>query len=270
MIDIKQKCQHHLWLLTGTAEGHLFADSLLKAGWKITVSVVSERASIPYQKFSSLNILVGPLKSEDEIRRIILNERINNNGFYCVIDLTHPFALQITPSISKVCRELDQAYIRYERSVGHDSNASFIESFKDLDNYELENKSILLAIGSRSLQEAILITQALGAKVYARILANPESLKKTLSTSIDKENFAVLNPSIYSNGVIEKALVRKWSIDGVVCRESGGATEILWRKISLIMGIKLWLLKRPIKYEMIDSINTYEKLIERLNLIKIK
>ena len=51
-MDIRKKCQPHLWLLTGTGEGHVFAKSLLKEGWKITVSVVSERASIPYEKLN--------------------------------------------------------------------------------------------------------------------------------------------------------------------------------------------------------------------------
>ena len=55
-----------------------------------------------------------------------------------------------------------------------------------------------------------------GANVYARVLANPESIRKTLSSSIQKTNFAVLNTSVSSNGKIEKALVRKWNIDGVI------------------------------------------------------
>ena len=58
-MDIREKCQPHLWLLTGTGEGHVFAESLLKEGWKITVSVVSERASIPYEKLNLENILIG-------------------------------------------------------------------------------------------------------------------------------------------------------------------------------------------------------------------
>ena len=57
-MDVRGKCQSHLWLLTGTGEGHTFAESLLKEGWKITVSVVSERASIPYEKFDIENILI--------------------------------------------------------------------------------------------------------------------------------------------------------------------------------------------------------------------
>ena len=92
-----------------------------------------------------------------------------------------------------------------------------------------------------------------GANVYARVLANPESIRKTLSSSIQKTNFAVLNPSVSSNGKIEKALVRKWNIAGVICRQSGGSNEILWHRICLSMKINLWLLERPTEFKNINS-----------------
>ena len=270
MIDIRKKCQSHLWLLTGTGEGYIFAKSLLKEGWKITVSVVSDRASIPYEKLNVEKILVGALISEDEIRSVILNARNNQTGFHCVIDLTHPFATKITPTILKICKELEQPFIRYERPIDNISNAFLIKKFSDLGCYNLRNKSILFALGVRQLQENLIFARALGANVYARVLANPESIKKTLSSSILKTNFAVLNPSISSEGQIEKALIRKWDIDGVVCRQSGGMNEMLWHRICSSMGIDLWLLKRPYKIQYINSIDNYEDLLKRLKSINME
>ncbi len=269
-MDIRENCQPHLWLLTGTGEGHLFAKSLLNEGWKITVSVVSERASLPYEKLNLEKILIGALISEEEIRSIILNARNNQNEFDCVVDLTHPFAIKITPTISKVCKELGQPFIRYERPIDNISNAFLIKKFRDIGNYDLKNKSILLALGVRHLQEALTFVRDSGANVYARILANPESIRKTLSSSIKKTNFAILNPSASSNGKIEKALVRKWNIDGVICRQSGGSNEILWHKICSSMGIHLWLLERPYKVQNINSIDNYDKLIKRLKSISME
>ena len=268
-MEIREKCQRHLWLLTGTGEGHVFAKYLLKEGWKITVSVVSYRASIPYEKLNLENILIGALISEREIRSVILNARKNKDGFHCVIDMTHPFATKITPTISKVCNELGQPFIRYERPIDNISNAFLIKKFSDLGNYNLKNKSILFALGSRHLQEALIFARELGANVYARILANPESIKKTLSSSILKTNFAILSPSFSSDGEIEKALIRKWSIDGVVCRQSGGKTEKLWQKVCLSMGINLFLLERPAMLKCINAIDNYEKLSKTLKSISM-
>ncbi len=266
-MEIREKCQPHLWLLTGTGEGYVFAKSLLKEDWKITVSVVSNRASIPYEKLNLEKILIGALISEEEIRNVILNARSHENGFYCVVDLTHPFAINITRSITKVCKELDQPFIRYERNIENISNAFLIEKFSDLKNYDLKNKSILLALGVRHLQEALLVARNSGANVYARVLANPESIRKILASSIKKSNFAILNPSVSSDGEIEKALIRKWNIAGVVCRQSGGRNEILWHRICLSMGINLWMLERPTKFKNINSVDSYDKLIKRLRSI---
>ena len=269
-MEIRKKCQPHLWLLTGTGEGYVFARSLLKEGWKITVSVVSYRASIPYRKLNLEKILIGALIGEQDIRSVILKERSNQSGFFCVIDLTHPFATKITPTISKVCKELDQPFIRYERPIDDILNAFLIKNLSDLGNYNLAKKSILFALGVRHLQEGIVLARGLGANVYARILANPESIKKTLSLSILETNFAVLNPSVSSDGEIEKALIRKWSIDGVVCRQSGGKTEGLWQSVCSSMGIDLFLLKRPAQIQCINSIDNYEKLIKSLKSINME
>ena len=266
-MEIRKKCQSHLWLLTGTGEGHVFAKALLKDGWKITVSVVSERAAIPYGKLNIEEILIGALTSEEDIRSVILNARNYQTGFYCVIDLTHPFATKITPTISKICKELDQPFIRYERPIRNTSNAFLIKKFSDLGDYDLKNKSILFAVGVKHLKEALSITRDLEANFYARVLANPESIKKTLSSSILKTNCAILNPSSFGEGGIEKALIRKWEIDGIVCRQSGGRTEMLWQSISSSMGINLWLLERPCKHEQINQIDNYQKLIKKLESI---
>ena len=269
-MDIRKKCQRHLWLLTGTGEGHVFAKSLLKDGWKITVSVVSCRASIPYEKLNLEQILIGALIGEEEIRSVILNARNNQDGFFCVIDLTHPFAKEITPTISKVCKELEQPFIRYERQLNNISNAFLINNLSDLGNYNLRNKSILLALGVRHLEEALIVVRGLGANSYARILANPESIKKTLSSSILKTNLAILNPLTSNDGEIEKALIRKWNINGVLCRQSGGKTERLWQRVCSVMDIDLFLLKRPAKLQYINSIDSYENLVKRLKSISME
>ena len=269
-MDIGKKCQPHLWLLTGTGEGHVFAKYLLEDGWRITVSVVSCKASIPYEKLNLERILIGALVTEKDIVSVILNSRINQNGFHCVVDLTHPFAVKITRSISRVCEKLGQPFIRYERTIDNISNAFLIKKFSDLGDYNLKNKSILLAVGVRHLQEVLNYLKKSGGNIYARVLANPESIRKTLSSSIQKTNFAVLNPSSSCNGKIEKALLRKWNISDVICRQSGGPNEILWHRICDDMCINLWMLERPAAIKYINSVDSYEKLINRLNSIIIE
>ena len=107
-----------------------------------------------------------------------------------MIDLTHPFAIKITSALSKVCTSMHQPFIRYERPIENFSNAFLIKEFSDLCNYDLKNKSILFAVGVRYLQDGLIFARGSGANVYARILANPVSIRKTLSSSINKTNYA--------------------------------------------------------------------------------
>ena len=89
-------------------------------------------------------------------------------------------------------------------------------------------------------------------------------------SSIKKSNFAILNPSVSSDGEIEKALIRKWNIAGVVCRQSGGRNEILWHQICLSTGLNLWMLERPSECKNINSVDSYEKLIIKLKSISME
>jgi precorrin-6x reductase len=44
---------------------------------------------------------------------------------------------------------------------------------------------------------------------------------------------------------IEAALCRRWRIEAVLCRRSGGPSETHWRQISAALGLRLLLLERP-------------------------
>ena len=113
MIDIRKKCQSHLWLLTGTGEGYIFAKSLLKEGWKITVSVVSDRASIPYEKLNIEKILdlfsgVGSLGIEALSRGAAHLTAVENNSSVFKILLNN---------ITHICKDDDVEL--YRKSTEH-------------------------------------------------------------------------------------------------------------------------------------------------------
>ena len=92
-------------------------------------------------------------------------------------------------------------------------------------------------------------------------------IELTLSGNKSPTLLSVLDQTASAAG---SRLLRRWLIDGVVCRQSGGETEKLWHRISSRMGIKLWLLARPFNCERIESINTIESnLITMLPDLKI-
>ena len=61
----------------------------------------------------------------------------------------------------------------------------------------MQNKNILLAIGTRQLDDIARYYIDAGANVFARIIASPESILNAFSSCIKNSNIAILNPSKY-------------------------------------------------------------------------
>ncbi len=269
-MQIGTNCQQkkHIWLLSGTGEGPFLASLLIKQGCEVTVSIVSFQASIPYLDIPVKDILIGPLDGLEGIKKIIKNARLQNNAFDCVVDATHPFATRITSNLNLACQELEQFRIRFERPFELGSRANLIQDFQDLEVFDLKGQRILFAIGARHLREAVFSAQKAGSEVFARILANPDSLRNALKSKIPQHHLALLNPKKTDlDFSFEAALCRRWNISGVVCRQSGGITERLWREITNKYKLNLWMLSRPMPCSNDNSVRTVDELLQSLSLI---
>ena len=98
----------HIWLLSGIGEGHCLAKVLADEGWEVTVSVVNDSASLPYQEMRLRAIHIGPLHGVEGIKRVLQDAASLHNGFHWVIDATHPFALEISTNLQNACEDFDQ------------------------------------------------------------------------------------------------------------------------------------------------------------------
>ena len=73
-MHLQKNCHKHIWLLSGTGEGPVLAEAFLKKGWRVTVSVVSRKASIEYSHLPLKNLYVGALEDDDAIKQVIEDE----------------------------------------------------------------------------------------------------------------------------------------------------------------------------------------------------
>lgn len=257
--------QGHIWLLSGTSEGPAIAKALIANAWKVTVTVVSFQASLAYEGISLDELKIGPLKGTQGIERFIKESELLNKKFAWVVDATHPFAELISSSLQEACKKLDQPLLRFERPLEDNNSATFINSFRELAFSDLNDQRLLMAIGSRNLKEAVDVAQESGAKVFARVLPTPESLRNALATSLDSNDLALVRPNLEGTlGNLELALCDKWAITGVLCRQSGGPVEKLWRKVTQEKKLKLWLISRPTCDYYVEKIYNCNELIMRL------
>ena len=263
----RKNCQRHLWLLTGTGEGPCLAKAFIRKGWKVSVSVVSYEASLSYFGLGPESLLVGKLEGVEGISAVLENADKTHKRFDCIIDATHPFACEISANLKTATSTHGLRLIRYECFCENFAEAKIIKSFEDLANFNLAGQKLLLAIGSKYLSEAVIGVRNAGAIPFARVLPRVGSLTKSLSSQLPEDNLAVLQPiKAGALGLLEEALCRKWSIDGVLCRQSGGLTQEIWQSICSKQKIDLFMIARPSCPSGIEVANTLEVLFKYLDV----
>lgn len=235
-----------IWLVSGTGEGPGLAQALLARGWRLQVSVVTAAAVRAYPPHPALRLQVGALEGKTAIRAQL--EQLRPRW---LVDGSHPFARLISAQLEAASRHSGQPLLRLERPTLGSSGeaATLLARLENLASLNLQGERLLLAIGSRHLAAALKASNA--AAHYARILDNPTSLQLALAAGMAPERLACLRPGLGDrnglpdSGGLERALCRHWGISAVLCRQSGGATEQLWRRLAGELGLRLLLLQRP-------------------------
>ena len=257
-----ENCHENVWILSGTSDGPSLAKRLLDLNYSVFASVVTFRASKSYSNHPKLHIITGKLIKREEIV-----EFIRKNKIKLVIDATHPFALIISEKLKSVCNEINTPFLVFEREslINKSSNFHYISNLKDIDKSDLKNKNILLAIGSRSLNDTANYYMNCGANVFARIFPIQESVSKAFGSCIKNSNIAILEPSKKKLCILEKQLCKFWHIDYVLCRESGSYSQKNWEEIIMGTQMKLFLVRRPeSKNNKSNIFSEYQRLIDHI------
>ena len=255
-------CYKNVWILSGTSDGPVIANRLLELNYSVFASVLTYKARQAYIENPKLHIITGKLNNKDQIINFI-----NKNKITCVVDATHPFAVIISKNLNDACKEINTPLLLFERKslINKTNNFFYIDDLKDINNVDIKNKNILLAIGSRYLNDTANYYMNCEANVFTRVLPTHESITKAFASFIKNSNIAILEPSKNNKSILEKKLCDFWEIDYVLCRESGSYSQKNWESIVSGSKMKLFLVKRPkFKNDYSYSFNQYEDLINHI------
>ncbi len=258
----QEKCYENVWILSGTSDGPVLANRLLELNYSVFASVLTYKAGQAYIENPKLHIITGKLKNKDEIINFIKKNKIK-----CVIDATHPFAEIISENLNNACKAIKIPLLLFERKslISETNNFFYIDDLKDINKVDLENKNILLAIGSRLLNDTARYYMKCKANVFTRVLPTNESITKAFGSCIKNSNIAILEPSKNNENILEKKLCDFWEIDYVLCRESGSYSQKNWESIVSGSKMRLFLVKRPkVKNDYSYSFNQYHNLINHI------
>lgn len=234
-----------IWLVAGTGEGPPLAAALLRLGWRVTVSVVGEAATRPYRRDPRLEIRVGALAGTAAISLTLERARLSGSPYHWVIDATHPFATRISADLARLCRDRAQPLLRLRRPQLAPPPGLRLTELGDLEalgSLDLRSERLLLAIGARHLAQAVRLAGA--ERAFARVLPNPLALQLARAAGLPDARLACQRPG-GGGWAIEQALLRRWRITAVLCRQSGGSTERGWQTLCAAAGAHLLLLRRP-------------------------
>ena len=257
-----ENCYENVWILSGTSDGPVIANRLLELNYSVFASVLTYKAGQAYIENPKLHIITGRLNNKYEIINFIKKNQIK-----FVVDATHPFAMLISKNLNNACKEINTPLLVFERKslINNTNNFIYINDLKDINKSDLEKKNILLAIGSRFLNDTANYYMNCKANVFARVLPTCESITKAFGSCIKNSNIAILEPSKSEDGILEKKLCDFWEIDYVLCRESGSYSQKNWERIISGSKMKLFLVKRPkLTNNYSYSFNQYEDLIDHI------
>jgi precorrin-6A/cobalt-precorrin-6A reductase len=237
-----------LWLISGTGEGPPLATGLLACGWRLRVSVVTAAAARAYPIHPDLELAIGALGEgateapEVVLARELQRARKQGDPFRWLVDASHPFARRISATLAAACAAERQPLLRLQRPGLSPGRALLLDDLPALTDHIRRGERLLLAIGARRLAEAIRLSPL--ALHHARVLPAPQALRQALAAGLATDRLACLRPSLASEP-IELALCRRWGIDVVLCRQSGGESEGRWHRVSQALNLRLLLLRRP-------------------------
>ena len=238
-----------IWIIGGTSEAVELAERMgNRYRYLITAATDREKEFI-----ENRNLVVCRMGEAD------LEDFINRNSIKLIIDVSHPYAFEVTRNAKEAAAKCRIEYIRYVRRkaedtegcIGFDSVRSCLEFLKTVRG------CVFFTTGSKNIRD---FESARGQNRFVyRVLPAAESLKECTDNKVKmKDTIAALGP--FSED-FNAAMFREYGADYVVMKDSGkqGGTDEKIRACRKL-GVKAVIISR--KEE--DGISNMEDIMKRL------
>lgn len=247
-----------IWVIGGTKDSRVFLEKFASADKNIVVSTATEYGG---------KLLEGlPVKVVSERLPLeLMREFVEKNSIKTIVDISHPYAFEVSKNAMKVAEEFSIAYYRFEREEIHiiPNRFSEFQNINDLLEYcdKLEG-NILVTLGSNNIEHFSKLKNL--EKFYFRILPKWDMVKKCEDNGILPKNIIAMQGPFSLN--MNKAMIEQLNIKYLVTKK-GGVTGGEREKIDACneKGIEVILLEKPeIQYP-----NCYRNIDDLIKNIKL-
>jgi precorrin-6x reductase len=160
----------------GTSEEHGLIEQLLTLSCAVTVSVASEYGkTLIKSDVPNMTVHAGRLDMKQIVRMI------QDGGYSCIIDATHPYATEVTKNIRSAAFETGIPYFRLKRDGSELYGVTVVASTGEAaERLKTIYGNILLTTGSKELAAFTEIPDY-KTRLYPRVLPAVESIEACLS-----------------------------------------------------------------------------------------
>lgn len=228
-------------VISGTGDGRELVEELKKQGCKMLVSVTTDYGK---DLIENNDIIVNTVPLDlDEMTNLIRHKNIR-----CIVDASHPYAVNVSRNAMEAARKAGIVYIRYERPSAllplYDK-LFLVNSYEEAAAKARQlGTNIFLTTGSRHVK-IFKQHSALGEqRLIARVLPQVKSIEDCLTAGfVPKDIVAVQGPFSHE---FNKAMFAAYAAEVVVMKNSGsiGGTDT---KLTAAMelGLSIVVIDRP-------------------------
>lgn len=205
-----------LLIFGGTSEEHDLLEALEPFGLETILCVASDYGRMMAPEGNRrLRVRTGRLDANQ------IGALIRREGFFCVIDSTHPYAVEATKNIKAAALETGISYLRLLREKSDTDSAIVVRSIgeaaKALDK---SSGNVLLTTGSKELS-AFTGVRDFAHRLYARVLPTAESINACLENGfLPHHIIAMHGPFSHELNI---AIMRQFDIRLLVTKDGGRA-----------------------------------------------
>lgn len=227
-----------IWVIGGTKDSRVFLGKFASADKNIIVSTATEYGG---------KLLEGlPVKVVSERLPLeLMRGFVEKNSIKTIVDISHPYAFEVSKNAMKVAEEFSIAYYRFEREEIHiiPDRFSEFQNINDLLEYcDKLDENILVTLGSNNIEHFSKLKNL--EKFYFRILPKWDMVKRCEDNGILPKNIIAMQGPFSLN--MNKAMIEQLNIKYLVTKK-GGVTGGEREKIDACneKGIEVILLDKP-------------------------
>ena len=248
-----------IWIVGGTTEAVKVAARIKnKVHYIVSVATPSGK-----EAFEGENVLVARLTEQEMI--VFIKEY----GIEKIVDLSHPYAVEVSKNANKAARTCDIPYIRYVRAMTDVKEAVVINEMSALLTYlEGIKGCVFFTTGANDIHQFEKVKA--GNRFVYRILPAPFSIQKAADSGVAMEDIIAikgplskaLNSAMFTDYSADYVVMKNSGIEGgtakkiAACREKG-ITPVVWnRKVEKGVYCLDALIEKYIFKKYIDNDNT--------------